>query len=243
MAAISAWAQERGILLIEDAAHAPGARANGRAMGNWGDFGCFSFFSNKNLTTGEGGMVTTNRDDLIIRLRRLRSHGMTTVTLDRYKGHAHSYDVTDLGFNYRMSELNAALGLVQLEALTSRNARRQELVASYGANLSAIARVSLPFQHARGQSAYHLMPILLAERCDRSRVMDGLRHAGIQTSIHYRPVDTLSAYQEAGLGPCERLALTHRIGERELTLPLYPGLSAEAVDYVCEKLAETLRAI
>jgi dTDP-4-amino-4,6-dideoxygalactose transaminase len=241
MGAICAWARQRDILVVEDAAHAPGARADGRAIGNWGDFGCFSFFSNKNLTTGEGGMVTTNREDYAERLRRLRSHGMTTVTLDRYRGHAYSYDVTELGYNYRPSELNAALGLVQLQTLTERNARRRRLVERYRSRLSAVDQLTLPFSAFRGEPAYHLMPVLLPHECDRTRVIDRLRQAGIQTSIHYRPVDTFTAYQEAGLGPCARVPLTHAIAARELTLPLYPGLSATDVDYVCEKIADAVR--
>lgn len=242
MASICAWARERGILVVEDAAHAPGARYGGRAIGNWSDFGCFSFFSNKNLTTGEGGMVTTNRDDLVGRLRRLRSHGMTTLTLDRYRGHAYSYDVTDFGYNYRMSELNAALGLVQLPALATRNARRRQLVERYRSDLSAVSELTLPFPLVRGDSAYHLMPVLLPQTCDRARVMERLKHAGIQTSIHYRPIDTFTAYQAAGLGPCAHLPVTHAIGARELTLPLYPRLAPNEVDYVCEKVAEAVRA-
>ena len=242
MAAIGTWARERKILVVEDAAHAPGARTDGRAIGNWGDFGCFSFFSNKNLTTGEGGMVTTNRDDCLGRLRRLRSHGMTTLTLDRYRGHAYSYDVTDFGYNYRMSELNAALGLVQLQALAERNAQRRQLAERYRSNLAAVSELMLPFSLARGESACHLMPVLLPRGCDRARTMDRLKQAGIQTSIHYRPIDTFTAYQAAGLGPCADLPLTHEIGARELTLPLYPGLPESEVDYVCEKVAEAVRA-
>ena len=243
MAAICAWARQKNILVVEDAAHAPGARADGRAIGNWGDFGCFSFFSNKNLTTGEGGMVTTSREAYAERLRRLRSHGMTTVTLDRHRGHAYSYDVTELGYNYRPSELNAALGLVQLQALPERNAQRRRLVERYRSRLSGVAQIALPFPVFRGESAYHLMPVLLAQDCERTRVMDHLKQAGIQTSIHYRPIDTFTAYQEVGSGPCAHLPLTHAIGARALTLPLYPGLAANDVDYVCEKLAEAVRAV
>jgi dTDP-4-amino-4,6-dideoxygalactose transaminase len=241
MASIRVWAQERRMLVIEDAAHAPGARAGGRAMGNWGDFGCFSFFSNKNLTTGEGGMVTTQRGEVMGRLRRLRSHGMTTVTLDRHRGHAYSYDVSELGYNYRMSELNAALGLVQLEALGPRNRQRRELVGRYRSNLENVTGLSVPFRRARGEAAHHLMPVLLPPGCDRPRVMERLKETGIQTSIHYRPVDTFTAYQDAALGPCAHLPLTHEIGARQLTLPLYPSMPAKAVDYVCDHLAQALQ--
>ena len=120
MAGIVKLAKVKGLALVEDAAHAPGARLDGRAMGGWGDCGCFSFFSNKNMTTGEGGMLTTDREDVVDRVRRLRSHGMTTLTLDRHKGHAFSYDVIDVGFNYRTGELNAALGLAYFAALSTK---------------------------------------------------------------------------------------------------------------------------
>ena len=149
---------------------------------------------------------------------------MTTVTLDRHEGHAYSYDVVDLGFNYRMSELNAALGLVQLEDLASRNVLRKRLVDRYRAQLSAIDGLFIPFSSHCGEATHHLMPVLLPEHVERTRVMDGLREAGIQTSIHYRPVDTFTAFRNRGLGPCEHLTLTREIGERQLTLPLYPSL-------------------
>jgi len=242
MDAIASWAQDRGVVLIEDAAHAPGASVAGRNVGSWGDFGCFSFFSNKNLTTGEGGMVTFSRPDFADRLRWLRSHGMTTVTLDRHKGHAHSYDVVDLGYNYRMSELNAALGLVQLENVASRNLLRKQLVARYRTQLSSIHGVFVPFVNHPGESAHHLMPILLPAHVDRNRVMGALRDAGIQTSIHYRPIDTFTAFRNRGLGPCKHLPLTHEIGERQLTLPLYPSLDSREVDYVCATLRDVLHA-
>src|SRR5262249_42959753 len=138
MPAIMEWARAKGLPVVEDAAHAVGASLQGRALGAWGDLGCFSFFSNKNMTTGEGGMLTTNSGDLAERARLLRSHGMTTVTLDRYKGHASAYDVVDLGYNYRMGELNAALGLVQLVALEERNAQRKKWVERYRRRLSSI---------------------------------------------------------------------------------------------------------
>ncbi|MDP1533876.1 MAG: DegT/DnrJ/EryC1/StrS aminotransferase family protein, partial [Rubrivivax sp.] len=120
MPGIMALAARRGLLVVEDVAHAPCASLDGVALGAWGDVGCFSFFSNKNMTTAEGGMVTTRRPELAERLGWLRSHGMTTLTLDRHKGHAFGYDVVALGFNYRMSELNAALGLVQLRRVRER---------------------------------------------------------------------------------------------------------------------------
>ncbi len=122
--------------MIEDAAHAPGATLRGRACGTLGAVGCFSFFSNKNLPVGEGGMVVTNDDELAARLRLLRSHGMTTLTWDRHRGHASGYDVVLPGFNYRLDEMRAALGLVQLRRLPERERARAR--ASSRATASAL---------------------------------------------------------------------------------------------------------
>jgi dTDP-4-amino-4,6-dideoxygalactose transaminase len=237
MEPIRTLARERGWAVIEDAAHAPGATLSGTSAGAWGDAGCFSFFANKNLTTGEGGMVTTQRDDLADRLRRLRSHGMTTLTLERHRGHAFAYDVTDLGYNYRMGELNAALGLAQLERLEQNNRARGTLVTLYRRHLESCSGLTVPFRRPSGEPAYHLMPVLLPPGCGRQGVMERLRAAGIQTSIHYRPVDTFTAYVNAGLGPCPGLENTHRIGEGVLPLPLYPSMTREQVSCVCEALA------
>ena len=162
------------------------------------------------------------------------------MTLDRHKGHAFSYDVVDLGYNYRMSELNAALGLAQLPMLELRNERRRELVGRYRANLRSAPGVTLPFERSNGKPAYHLFVVLLAEGVDRAEVMTAMKAAGIQTSIHYRPVDTFSSYRDAGLGPCEQLTLTHQIGERVLTLPLYPSMTDAQVDQVCETLVQAV---
>jgi dTDP-4-amino-4,6-dideoxygalactose transaminase len=240
MESIVAWGRRRGIAIIEDAAHAPGARYAGKSIGSWGDAGCFSFFSNKNLTTGEGGMLTTDRDDIVERARRFRSHGMTTLTLDRYKGHAFSYDVVDLGYNYRMSELNAALGLVQLDALSQRNRRRALLVSRYRAALANVPGIHVPFGTAPGEPAWHLMPVLLPAAADRARIMSAMKAGGVQTSIHYLPVNTFTAYQQLEPSSSPHLKNTHAIGARTLTLPLYPSMTEEQLDYVCNTL---LRAV
>lgn len=239
MPAIMALARARGLAVVEDVAHAPCVALEGVHLGAWGDVGCFSFFSNKNMTTGEGGMVTTRRPELAERLSRLRSHGMTTLTLDRHKGHAFGYDVVALGFNYRMSEMNAALGLVQLAHVRQRNARRAAHVARYRGNL-AVLPLGLPFEQFRGESAFHLMPVLLPEGADRHLVMTQMRNQGVQTSIHYRPVDTFTAYVEAGLGPSTTVPISHRIGNGVITLPLYPSMSADQIDHVCASLAKAL---
>jgi dTDP-4-amino-4,6-dideoxygalactose transaminase len=242
MPSIMALARRRGLAVVEDVAHAPCVALDGVALGAWGDVGCFSFFSNKNMTTGEGGMLTTRRAELAARLGWLRSHGMTTLTLDRHKGHAFGYDVVALGYNYRMSELNAALGLVQLARVRERIERRGVLVGAYRDRLASIEGVHVPFARWRGEAAFHLMPVLLPETVERDTVMAALRDAGIQSSIHYRPVDTFTAYREAGLGPSAAVPLSHAIGARVVTLPLYPSMSFDQVETVCGALRDALAA-
>jgi dTDP-4-amino-4,6-dideoxygalactose transaminase len=241
MAAIAAAIESKNIALVEDAAHAPGAELAGRKLGTIGDAGCFSFFANKNMTTGEGGMLTTARQDVYERARRLRSHGMTTVTWDRHQGHAYSYDVVELGFNYRTSELNAALGITQLQKLPRNLERRRKLAEQYHKRLRGVSGVTMPFQTYRGVSAFHLLPILLEESSIRIRVMQYLVTRGIQTSIHYPPVHQFSFYQSLAQKCPVSLPQTESVGRRQLTLPLYAGMTESQVDYVCACLAEALQ--
>jgi dTDP-4-amino-4,6-dideoxygalactose transaminase len=241
MAAITAAIEGKNIALVEDAAHAPGAELTGRKLGTIGDIGCFSFFANKNMTTGEGGMLTTSRQDVYERAHRLRSHGMTTVTWDRHRGHAYSYDVVDLGFNYRTSELNAALGITQLQKLPLNLERRRKLAEQYHEGLRSLSGMTMPFQIYRGVSAFHLLPILLEDASRRTHVMQYLVTRGIQTSIHYPPVHQFSFYQSLAQNHPVSLPKTESVGRRQLTLPLYASMTESQVGYVCDCLAEALR--
>ena len=230
MRAIRALADEHGLVVIEDAAHAPGAELDGGKAGTWGDIACFSFFSNKNLVTGEGGMIVTDRQDLADRIRLLRSHGMTSVTWDRHEGRAHSYDVVALGFNYRIDELRSALGLVQLGKLETNNASRRSRTEYYRSELRELEELSLPFLSHRGISAAHLFPILLAHGLDRSIFIEGLHAWGIQTSIHYPPVHQFTLYsRREGI---TQLPVTEDVASREVTLPLYPTMGDASLDLV-----------
>jgi dTDP-4-amino-4,6-dideoxygalactose transaminase len=235
-------AQRHGLAVIEDAAHAPGASLEGRAMGTWGDVGCFSFFSNKNLATGEGGMVITQRDDIAEKLRVLRSHGMTTLTWDRHRGHAFTYDVVALGNNYRIDEIRSALGLVQLKKLAANNARRKEITDRYRKGLlgSDFPGVQVPFMDTPGEPSYHIFPMLLPDDVDRRVFMETMRSSGVQTSIHYPPIHQFSYYQQRY--PGISLPVTEGVAAREVTLPLYPGMQNQDVDYVLTAASEAMAA-
>jgi len=233
MEAICEYAKRNGLAVIEDCAHAPGGAIGGRRVGAWGDVGCFSFFSNKNLSTGEGGMLTTNNEGLKNKLRSMRSHGMTTLTLDRFKGHSFDYDVTNLGYNYRMTEISAALGLAQFAKLTEKNSSRRKLVKKYQELLINEEKIGIPFIDYRGESTSHIFPILIPEGIDRGVIMNRLKEAGIQTSIHYRPIHIFSYYADMIHGD---LSKTEVIGRRTITLPLFPSMSGEQVKYVAESV-------
>lgn len=238
MPAILALAQQHGLAVIEDAAHAPGASLDGRALGTWSDIGCFSFFSNKNLATGEGGMLATDRAHLAERLCSLRSHGMTSLTYDRHQGHAFSYDVTALGYNDRIDELRSALGLAQLDKLARNNARRSALVQTYRAALAPLG-LELPFVGVeRGQPAHHIFPILLPAGTDRAAFMRALRDIGVQSSIHYPPIHTFSYYRQR-YGDLS-LPRTEAAAARELTLPLFPTMTAEQQKIVIDAVQVAL---
>lgn len=233
-------AGRHGLAVIEDAAHAPGATLDGRSLGTWGDVGCFSFFSNKNLATGEGGMVVTGRPEIAEKIKLLRSHGMTTLTWDRHRGHASTYDVVELGYNYRIDEIRSALGLVQLGKLPQGNVRRRALTSRYWRGLAreAFRGIELPFADAQGESSNHILPVLLPEDADRQAFMDAMREVGIQTSIHYPPVHQFSYYR--GRYPGLSLPVTEKLAAREVTLPLYPTMSDEQVDMVLTAAAIAL---
>jgi dTDP-4-amino-4,6-dideoxygalactose transaminase len=233
-------AGKHGLFIIEDSAHAIGAELNSKMAGAIGNVGCFSFFSNKNLATGEGGMIVTDDNPLAKKLRLLRSHGMTTMTLNRHKGHAYSYDVVDLGYNYRMTEMSAALGIIQLKKLSNANRRRKSLSDLYVANLKDIDGLSIPFKNYLRSSSHHLFPILLDEKVNRKKLIELLKKEGIQSSIHYPPIHKFYYYREILNSRKIKLPLTEYVGAHEVTLPLHPLLKKEDVIFVCEKVKNIL---
>ncbi len=238
----------RGVAIIEDNAHGPLADAwmddDGRvqALGTIGEIGCFSFFSNKNMATGEGGMVVTRDKALADKLRLLRSHGMTTLTLERHRGHAYSYDVVEEGFNYRIDELRAALGISQLARLPENNRKRAEVVAGYIQRLRELPGVVVPFADRlpQGRTAHHIMPIQLPIGVARHAVQEAMKEAGIQTSLHYPPVHSFTHHRHSDRVRKDELQLVDSIADRMLTLPLYPGLSDKDLDLVVRSLANSI---
>jgi dTDP-4-amino-4,6-dideoxygalactose transaminase len=242
MPAIQRIAQEHNLVVLEDSAHAIGSELEGRKLGTMSSIGCYSFFSNKNMTTGEGGMLATDDDVLAEKLRILRSHGMTSLSWDRHQGHAYSYDVVDLGYNYRIDEMRSALGRVQLSKLPAGNARRKELSGLYRELFSELVpEMKLPFAEERGTSCYHILPALLPEGSDRIRFMESLKQQGIQTSIHYPPVHHFSIYQDEWQARGIPLPVSEAASAREVTLPLYPTMRDEQVHWVAQAAKQALQ--
>jgi dTDP-4-amino-4,6-dideoxygalactose transaminase len=236
--------RKSGIPVVEDACHAVGAHyfnsvskiCDGTMAGSLGDIGCFSFFSNKNMATGEGGMVTTNRDDLAQRIRSKRSHGMTTLTWDRHRGHANSYDVESHGYNYRLDEIHAALGRIQLQKLQRNNERRRRLVAEYKKRFIGLPEWEFCFSEYQGESACHLAVLVAPDENSRSKIIEALRAARIQTSLHYPFIPQFEAFRAC---PADNLVKSRSFAQRAITLPLYPGMTEANVEEICDIIFRT----
>jgi len=241
MPRIMAWAKEHHLPVIEDAAHAVGSFLDGKHLGTFGDAGCFSFFSNKNLSTGEGGMLITNDNTLAEKFRLLRSHGMTSLTWDRHQGHAWSYDVVALGYNYRIDEIHSALGREQLRKLDGFNARRREISHLYREWLKELCpSIAVPFEGHPGISAHHIMPVVLPRNANRLHFMEKMKEQGIQTSIHYPPIHLFTSFK-GNARSAVHLPVTEDIASRELTLPLYPLLTDDQVRWVVQAAKQAQR--
>lgn len=224
------------LVLIEDAAHAPAVAPVGRLS----DASTFSFFGNKNMTTAEGGMLLARDPSHLKRAIQLRAHGMSTDTLTRHKGHAYTYQVDMLGYNYRMDELRAAIGLVQLAHLKQWNRKRTELSGIYRHLLqNELDQIRVPFNPADATAA-HLMPVILPQWADRSKIMKSLRNDGIQSSIHYPPVHKFTFYQRRY--PGISLLKTEQFCKRELSLPLHPAMDGDDVQRVVSSLKSAVSA-
>ena len=229
-----------GLILIEDCAQAIGARIDddGRQVGTIGDFGAFSFFSKKQLCVGEGGMVATADEQRAGRVRLLRSHAMTSSTWDRHRGHDPAYDVVDVGFNYRLDEPRAALGLSRLARLEESIERRRATVRAYRERLAPIAGLEIPFdEQAVERSSHFAFPVLLADRAERDRFRSELKANGIQTTW-YPALHSFTEYQR--FAPDGGLPQAEAIADRHCALPLSSSMDEAEIDAVVDAVAAVL---
>jgi dTDP-4-amino-4,6-dideoxygalactose transaminase len=226
--------EERGLTLIEDCAQAIGARVDetGRQVGTVGALGAFSFFSKKQLSIGEGGMVTSGEEQLAARVRLLRSHAMTSSTWDRHRGHDPAYDIVDIGYNFRLDEPRAALGLSRLGRLAESLDARRATVRAYRERLAEVPGVELCFeQQAVERSSHFAFPVLLPDRSRRDAFRDQLKANGIQTTW-YPPLHTFSEYRGT-VAPGE-LPNATAVGDRHCALPLSATMTIDQVDTVVQ---------
>ena len=230
-------AKKHNLKVVEDTAHAPIVFYNGKGLGTWGDIGCFSFFSNKNITTAEGGMVLAKDDKVAEKIRVLRSHGMTTTSFERFGGQATSYDVVALGYNYRIDDIRSALGIAQLNRFSELQGKRERIAGLYRKLLPGIDGVEIPFLKER-VSAFHIQPVLVNKK-NRDEVKSHLHNDGIQTSFHYHPVHLFKIYKKAGWKEGD-LPVTEDYALREITLPLYPAMKDGDVKIVVKSLKGAL---
>jgi dTDP-4-amino-4,6-dideoxygalactose transaminase len=230
---------DRKIALIEDCCEAAGATfADGLPVGTRSLAGCFSFFAKTQLPVGEGGIVVTNDDRAAALIRLFRSHAMTSATWDRHRGHAETYDITGLGFNYRLDEPRAAMAIAHLTALDENLERLRGNVARYRTHLGALEEIEVPFtDEAVARAGHFAFPVLFVDQKTRDRVRLGLIERRIQTTF-YPAITRLSLYAEQGRAyPCPR---AEEFCSRHLALPLSSAMSFDQVDLACDELAAAL---
>jgi len=242
MEAIHAIARARTLIVIEDAAHALGAEIGGRPIGGLSNLTTFSFHPVKHITTGEGGMVTTNEPALAERLRRFRNHGIEREVRERQA--TWRQDMVAFGFNYRLTDIQSALGLSQLRRLDARLKRREEIAGRYHQAFAAMPEVAAAPTRTGTRHAWHIYPLRLNGdrlRQDREAIFQALRAENIGASVHYRPVHLHPYYRERlgtgpGLCPAAEAAF-----ERLITLPLFPGMTDGDVADVITAVAKVIR--
>lgn len=235
MDAIHSIAHEYGLIVIEDGAHALGSVYKGKKVGSLSDMTTFSFHPVKPITTGEGGMIVTDNEEFYKKMALFRSHGITRddSMMTRNDG-PWFYQQFDLGYNYRITDIQCALGCSQMKKLDRFLARRKEIVARYNEAFADCDNIITPYQLSDTESGWHLY-IVQVKNCDRRQVFEAMREKGIGVNVHYIPVYMHSYYQEHGYENVH-CANAEEIYSHIISLPLYPGLTSEQQDYVIDTL-------
>jgi dTDP-4-amino-4,6-dideoxygalactose transaminase len=244
MDAIMEIARRNDLLVLEDAAHAVGSLYRGRAVGSIGHATAFSFYANKNMTTGEGGALATDDEALSERVRSLTLHGMTRDAWNRYDaGGSWRYDIAEFGFKDNLTDLAAALGRRQLTKLDQLTEQRTRVAQRYFANLRDEEHVTLPLFSEENRHAWHIFVIRVKNETapvPRDEVIRQLAARGIQTSVHFIPLHYFSAYQKLGYWKRGDFPVAERLFEGAISLPLFPTMTDAEVDEVCQALREIL---
>jgi len=238
-------AQKHGLYVIEDAAHALPAWLSGKKVGTFGDATCFSFYATKTLTTGEGGMVVTDNEQWADRIRIMRLHGINSDAWKRYSDQGSwYYEVTEAGYKYNMTDINAAMGLAQLERLEWMWERRGELAKRYHDAFESVDEVLTPLVRSNAVSAWHLYVIRLnldMLTIGRNKFIEELKDRDIGTSVHFVPLHRHPFYRDKfGVNPKD-FPVAELVYESIISLPIYPDLTIEQADYVAENVIEIAR--
>jgi dTDP-4-amino-4,6-dideoxygalactose transaminase len=235
MVRIKATCEEHNVSIIEDACHGPFATYNGDYLGTIGDIGCFSFFSNKNISTGEGGLMLFKEEEIFNKAKLLRSHGMTVLSYERSKGHSTDYDVVGLGFNYRMDDIRSSLALAQIKKISGDYEKRKKVRYQYIRQLSNTENITIPFVDRTDYVSNYIFPIIVSNG-ERDAVREYLQSKGIQTSVHYPAVHRFSIYASDYV----RLPITEHVADNLITLPMYGDLSEKEIVYIVKSIREAL---
>jgi dTDP-4-amino-4,6-dideoxygalactose transaminase len=246
---VLAFASRHGLAVVEDAAHAVGSSLDGRPIGSFDTSACFSFYPNKNITTGEGGMIALRDDELAERLRMLRLHGLSTDAWRRYERREYvPSELHALGFKYNLTDLAAAIGIHQLAKLDAFQSRRRELAARYDERLANLPAVRLQRRSLPGhevEHALHLYLVLLdldAVRASRNEVVQALRAENIGAAIHYRALHLEPYYAQRLAGRAGAFPVAEDASDRILTLPLTHSMSDDDAEDVLAATEKVLRA-
>ena len=226
-------AEKYNLFLIEDACHAVGAKFKDKKVGNFADLTIFSFHPVKHITTGEGGMITTNNEKLYKKLLMLRNHGIDKETKERFgKDSGWSYDMKLLGKNYRLTDFQCALGISQLKKLNDMIKKRQEITEKYSKEFKKIKEIDLPFVKNNIKHAWHIYTILLNKTINRNKFFKMMRQENIGVNVHYIPIYNQSYYKKEFKINKENFPVTEEIFNRIITLPLFPKMSDEEIKKV-----------
>lgn len=239
--ALRAIAERHGLVLIADSCHSPGATYKGRKVGTLADLSCFSFHPVKHLTTCEGGMIVTQDEAMAAHMRRFRNHGIDSDHRMREKTGSFAYDMVELGYNYRLPDIQCALGMAQLARLDEWVARRQSIAALYNSIFAAQHRLRPLMTRTDRTNAHHLYVVRVPQRdgVGRNEAFAGLRAQGIGANVHYAPVYAMTHYRKT-LGVKADCPAAEAAVDELLTLPMFPGLSDDDVRRVCATLASVL---
>jgi len=235
-------AEDHNLYLIEDCAHSLGSQYEGRQTGTFGITGCFSFYPTKVITTLEGGMITTNNDNLTNRLRILRSQGVTQSALQREKTTSWHYDVKDLGYSYRLNEIQASLGMSQLNRINEGIQKRNNVANNYTKGLN-VNGINTPYLAPNISHTYHLYVIKINNKIcgvTRDQIYEKLAKKGIQTSVHFIPLNHLSLYKSIINSDDQIYPTAEKVYKQVLSLPIYPSLDKKKTNCIINNIKNIL---